>query len=175
MNNLIGSQPHRPAVGLALNVDMESMLYDLNSSFNPLHRDCLMDYHVTALDAGKVCMSVIMPRGMLRSFTTLLESMGGFFRFVDNRRKSTEASARVLDLDRLAERDRVKQSFQSEVCSLYDKYVGKGYSRSEAVKAVNRTLKAQNNPWANLYMIENVLRSAGRFKRSCNGKEGKTF
>ena len=109
------SQLPRPAGGLAaLDVNIDSMLCNLSSAFNPLHRDCMLNYHVQAVDARQVCMSVVMPNEMLSSFSMFLESMGGFFRIVNNKARSSSATIKTHDLEKLAEREQAKAAFDSE-------------------------------------------------------------
>ena len=149
-----------------LNENIDSLLCNLTSAFNPLHRDCLLDYQVKAINSGEVCMSVILPNEMLLSFSTLLESMGGFFRAVNNRARSVVAEQRLYDLDQIQAQQAANSGFRNEVCTLFDDFIHQGLTRNEAIKRVNSTLKGQNSPWASWDIITSVLRSEGRFRRS---------
>jgi len=174
-SNPIG-QVQRSAVGLsALNVNIDHMLCNLNSAFNPLHRDCLLNYHVAAVNSSQVCMSVVMPNEMLQSFSMLLESMGGFFRVVNGKARSSSASIKAHDLDKIAEHEKVADAFRSEVCTLFDSFIRKGLDSKEAIKRTNATLKLQNNPWASWYIVETTLRAAGRLRKPKGGKEVKNI
>lgn len=156
-------QPARSASGLsALDTNMDSLLCNLSSSFNPLHRDCLLDYQVQAVNTGHVCMSVVMPNEMLRSFSTLLESMGGFFRIVNNKARSSSATIKAHDLDELERQSQFKSAFHSEVCSMFDSFISQGHVMKDAVKRTNFAMKAKKHPWASFYIIEKTLRSEGR-------------
>ena len=169
--NSIG-QAHRPAVGLSgLQVDIDSMLCNLNSAFNPLHRDCLLDYHVRSVNSSQVCMSVVMPNELLSSFSQMLESMGGFFRVVNNKARSSAASIRIHDLDAIAKREQITSDFKKDVCSLFDKFISQGFAMNDAVKSTNNALKAKNHPWASFYIVQNTLRAAGRLRRSKDIRE----
>lgn len=160
------TQTGRSAVGLGgLDVNIDLLLCNLNSAFNPLHRDCLVNYHVTAVNTHQVCMSVVLPNEMLHSFSTFLESMGGFFRVVNNKARSASAIVKAHDLDEIEERKQRILNFSSEACSLFDEYQSKGHNVRESVKMTNFALKAQGNPWASLYLVEKTLRAAGRLRK----------
>jgi hypothetical protein len=164
-------QVQRSAVGLSgLDVNVDNLLCNLTSAFNPLHRDCLLNYHVRAVNSGQVCMSVVMPNEMLQSFSQLLESMGGFFRVVNGKARASTAAVKVHDLDKIAERDQLANDRRNEVCSTFDNFTRHGHSMNDAIKLTNNALKAGNNPWASRYMVENVLRSMGRLRKSKGGK-----
>ncbi len=171
-SNTVG-QVRRSAVGLAvLDVNIDQLLCNLTSAFNPLHRDCLLNYHVKAVNARQVCMSVVMPNEMLQSFSQLLESMGGFFRIVNGKARSSSAAIKTHDLDKIAEREEFANARRLEVCAIFDDLMERGHSMNESIKLTNIALKAGNNPWASRYMVENVLRSAGRLRKSRSGKGG---
>lgn len=162
-----GCQPSRTAGGLAaLDINMDSMLCNLTSAFNPLHRDCLLDYHVHAVNSGQVCMSVVMSNEMLRSFSQLLESMGGFFRIVNNKARSSSAHIKAHDLGELEKLAQFKDAFRSEVCSLLDGFISQGHISKDAVKRTNFAMKAKKHPWANFYLIEKEIRSTGRLRKA---------
>jgi hypothetical protein len=163
---------HGSAAGApTLEMDMDATLYDLNVAFNPLHRDCLLDYQVTSSSASHVCMSVAMPREMLIAFSTILESMGGFFRAVSRRAKVVSAQNRILDLSIIEARKNCIESFNSECLQLFDDFVKQGHEKREAVKLTNFALKAKNSPYASNYIVEKTLRAAGRLRKNCS-KDG---
>lgn len=161
---------HRSAVGMELlNVNIDTLLCNLNSAFNPLHRDCLLNYHVTAVNSGQVCMSVVMPSEMLRSFSMLLESMGGFFRVVNGKARASSATVKAHDLDTITERDRLIEAFKTEVCTLFDNHVSQGHAPKEAIKLTNADMKAQKSPWASHDIIKSTLRAMGRLRKQKGG------
>jgi hypothetical protein len=169
-------QVHRSAVGLpGLNVNMDTLLYNISSSFNPLHRDCLIDYHVKAVNPSQVCMSVVMPNEMLQSFSILMESLGGFFRVVNIKSRSSRASLKAHDLDEISDRDERIRLFRSEVCTLFEGFINQGCDKNEAIKRTNSSLKAQSNPWASWQVVENVLRSEGCLRKSGHMKGGENL
>lgn len=103
---------------------------------------------------------------MLRSFSQLLESMGGFFRVVNNKARSSSAVLKAHDLDELEKRAQFKAAFHSDVCSLFDNFIKQGYAIKDAAKRTNFALKAKNHPWATFYLVEKTLRAEGRLLRS---------
>lgn len=162
-DNRIAHRPPRDLSGLK--VDMDVLLGDISRAFNPLHRDCLLSYHVKAISPEQVCMSVAMPADMLKSFTTLLESLGGFYRVVNYRTRSTMAEIKSHDLAEIAAgKDRI-ESFTNEVCMIFDELLKSGLDRRTALKQTNSALKAQNNPYATYYIVEKTLRATGRLRK----------
>ena len=149
-----------------LEIDMAATLYDLTTSFNPLHKDALIDYQVRSINASQICMSVVMPKGMLIAFSTLLESMGGFFRVVSHRAKASEASRKVHDLSAIEARDKHISSFTTDTLRIFDGFVRAGNDKKTAVRLTNSALKEQQSPYATLYIVEKVLRSAGRLRKN---------
>jgi hypothetical protein len=115
-------------------------------------------------------MSVVMPNEMLQSFSQLLESMGGFFRVVNGKARASSAVLKVYDLDKIAEREQLLNARKLEVCTVFDVFISQGHDKKEAIKLTNNALKAGNNPWASRYMVETVLRSTGRLRKSKGGK-----
>ncbi len=66
-----------------LRSDAERVLAEMNSSFNPLHQDFPLDFQMAGARNGYVYLSIALPEGMIRVFVSMLESLHGFFRFVD--------------------------------------------------------------------------------------------
>lgn len=175
MSNLLSADADRashPVAGSVskLEINMDQLLFNLNSAFNPLHRDCLVDYHVQAVDTRNICMSVVMPNEMLHSFSLLLESMGGFFRLANNKARSSSAVVKAHDLGEMAKREETINFYKKEVVELYDSFTSQGHDRKDALKLTNRALRAKEHPWSSTYIIEKVLRSAGRFRKTNNEK-----
>lgn len=166
-NSLEASRARHPVAGsgtTGLEINIDQLLFSLNSSFNPLHRDCLLNYQVRAVDTKNICMSVVMPNEMMHSFSLLLESVGGFFRIVNNKARAASAAVKVHDLGEISKREATINSYQAEVLESFDSYISQGHDRKEALKLVNRKLKASGHPWASAYVVERVVRSAGRFR-----------
>jgi hypothetical protein len=148
-------------------VDIGRIMGDLNSSFNPLHTEFLLDFHVSGARDGFVYLSIALPEGMTRVFVSMLENMAGFFRFIDIKTRSASAQAKAgnVDLDETARRDRVGEEFSVQVCAIYDELISQAVTPLEAVRRTNSALKERKHPWATYDTIQRVLRSSGRFKK----------
>jgi hypothetical protein len=147
--------------------DLDGVLCQLNSAFNPLHRDFMLDFHISGARDGYVYLSIALPEGMTRVFVSLLESLHGFARFMDIKARSavSQDKAKFVDHVELQRREKVHAEFSQQVCFLYDGFLGQGYPTKEAVKMTNSALKAKNHPWATHDIVLKVLRSAGRFRK----------
>lgn len=153
----------------ALPVDMDRLLLDVNTQFNPLRSEFLLDFHISGARDGLVYVSFALPEGMTRLFVSFLQSMAGFFRFVDIKARSASAIVKAHDP---AEREQVEvmqKDFHKEVCEIYDGLRGQGLDMKEATKRTNSALKAKKHPWATFETVQKVLRSEGRFRRQKGG------
>ncbi|AJE04862.1 hypothetical protein [Geobacter pickeringii] len=157
------AQPVLP--GAPFPLDIDRLLGDVNRTFNPLHNDRLVDFHVSGAQDGYVFLSVALPEGMTRGFVTLLESLCGFMRAVDVKSRSASAQARAMDPAKIKERDQRQADFREEVCTLFDSFTAQGMERKEAVKRTNSALKASGSPWASYDVVLSVLRSCGRLRK----------
>lgn len=146
-------------------VDIDRLLYDLNRTFNPLSRDYQLSFHVSGVQDGCVCLSVMLPEGMTRAFVSLLESMQGLIRFIDIKSRAAAAEGKIVDTAERERRERFQAAFHDEVCSLFDGFISQGHESKEAVKLTNKALKVKNHPWANHETVSSVLRAAGRFRK----------
>lgn len=146
-------------------VDIERVLFDANSLFNPLHKDFILDYHVSTVKDGYVYLSLAMPEGMTRVFVSLLESLTGFFRCINVKAMSKAAQVKCLDPAEILARKERQDDFQSACCSVFDDLISQGVSVKDAIKRTNSTLKAQGNPWATYEVVSSVLRSAKRLRK----------
>lgn len=153
-------------------INIGELLYNVNSAFNPLHKDCLVDYHVEAISHCQVSLTVVLPNEMLNCFAQLLESMGGLFRVMNGKARSSSAELRVYDLEEVNSKHDAVYGFRREVCSLYDEFMSKGLGKTESIKQTNMTLKAAGSPWASLFLVEKVLREEGKLKSRKNKRAG---
>lgn len=143
-------------------VDFERVAYDVNRMFNPLHTEFALDYHV--FRDGYVFLTLALPVGMTKAFVSFLESMSGFFRFIDIKARAVSAQVKVRSPEDQAKCERLQASFREDVLSLFDGFIGQGLDAKEAVKRTNSGLKAQGNPWATYDIVLGVVRSSGRFR-----------
>jgi len=152
--------------------DIGRVLCDLNSSFNPLHRDFLLDFHVAGARDGFVCLSIVLPEGMTKVFVSMLESMTGFFRFIDIKSRAAESVARIHEPERVQSTLKAQAEFSESVCALYDTLICEGIPSTEAIKRTNLTLKAKGEVWATYATVTEVLRKAGRLRKPKSKKKG---
>jgi len=156
-----------PALTVApLAVDINRLLFDINSTFNPLSRDCQINFHVSGVRDGFVCLSVALPEGMTRAFVSILESMQGLVRCIDIKSRAAAAQGKVIDQAEKERRERFQADFRVDVCALFDDYISQGHDRKEAVKLTNKAMKVKSHPWANHETVSSVLRAAGRFRKA---------
>ena len=146
-------------------VDMDRMLGSLNSTFNPLHPGCQLDFYVSGAKDGYVCVSVALPEGMTRAFVTLLESMHGFFRCVDIKARSAVAQVKAEDPSFKAEVEKLQSDYREKCCEIFDGFRKQGHDKLEALKLTNRALKEKGHPWATYEIVMTALRSAGRLRK----------
>ena len=150
---------------LPLSCDIDRILCDINSGFNPLHEDPLIRFHVMGTRGDFVFLTLAIPKGMLRAFTSLLDNLAGFFRFMDNKTRGVLIQEKLADLNEIEKARKVQTDFSEKVCSLYDGFIAHGLTQKEAVKRTNWALKDEKHPWANRDSVLDVLRAAGRFKK----------
>jgi len=153
-------------------VDFERVAYDVNRMFNPLHTEFALDYHVSDVRDGYVFLSLALPVGMTKAFVSFLESMSGFFRFIDIKSRAVSAQVKVRSPEDQAKCDRLQATFREDVLCLFDGFIGQGLDAKEAVKRTNAALKAQHNPWATYDIVLGVVRSSGRFRTKRGRPQG---
>jgi hypothetical protein len=154
----------------SMSADIDRALLQLNTMFNPLHQDFALDFHVSGAKNGYVYLSIALPEGMTRVFVQLLESMHGFFRFIDIKAKTAVATRRAVDPGAIAEAEDRHKAFKERVCSVFDAFRGQGIDPKEAISRTNAALKAENCPWATYENVTGVLRASGRFRKSTRTK-----
>lgn len=155
--------PARP--GAPSPIDIDRLIFDINRTFNPLSNDYQLNFHVSGVQDGFVCLSIALPEGMTRAFVTLLESFHGFFRCLDIKSRAASAQAKTIDPVEKEKREKLQADFLDEVCTLFDGFISQGHEKNEAVKLTNKAMKMKNHPWANYETVSSVLRSAGRFRK----------
>jgi hypothetical protein len=145
-------------------VDIERVLFDANSLFNPLHKDFMLDFHVSGVKDGYVYLSLAVPEGMTRVFVSLLESLTGLFRCINIKSRAASAVAKCVDPADALRRQDQQAEFRQLVCARFDEFISQGLSVKDAVKRTNSALKAQGNPWATYEVVQSIVRAAGRFR-----------
>ena len=148
----------------SFSADIERVIYDANSLFNPLHKDFMLDFHVSGVKDGYVYLSLALPEGMTRVFVSLLESLTGLFRCINIKSRAASAHAKCVDPADVLRREGQQEKFRQEVLSVFDGLIGQGVTLKDAVKRTNLSLKAQGNPWATYDIVQTILRASGRFR-----------
>jgi hypothetical protein len=106
-----------------------------------------------------------MPDELLHSFSVLLESMTGFFRFVGNKAHAVAATVKAHDLGEIAKTKKFVEDYEAEIFTLFDDYVKDGFDIKTATRQTNLTMKSFNHPWAVMNMTEATLRKSGRLRK----------
>lgn len=162
----LDAAPAGPSLTVApFAVDIDRLLYDLNSTFNPLGRNPSLSFQVSRVQDGCVFLSVALPEGMTRAFVSFLESMQGLIRCIDIKSRAAAAEGKIVDAAENERREDLQAAFREEVCSLFDGFISQGHESKEAVKLTNKALKGKNHPWANYEAVSSVLRAEGRFRK----------
>ena len=162
MSKIVTVSPTPP---VPFSADVDRLLFDLNSAFNPLHPGCQVDFHVSGVKDGFVFLSVALPEGMTRAYVTLLESLNGLFRCLDVKSRSASSQAKVYDTKEQEGTQQRKEAFTVKVVALFDGFTAAGCDHIEATKRTNRALKAESHPWATYEVVASVLRKAGKFRK----------
>jgi hypothetical protein len=149
-----------------LSIDIDNVICDMNRMFNPLHKDFMLDYQVQAYRDGYVLLTIALPEGMTKVFSSMLESMSGFFHFMNIKSKTVKASTLASDPAEIARREKVQAEFKEDTCKLFDGFISQGMSVKQAISLTNLALKDQKHPWASYDAIVRTLRSTGRFRKN---------
>jgi hypothetical protein len=156
----------KTATPLALpDIDINRLLFDASTLFNPLHHESLLDCQAVEIRDGRVILNVALPQDMTRFFIALLESMTGFFRVMQQKTRVVKAQGKCIDPVEIEQRESRKREYAEEVCSLFDGFVTNGHEMTEAIRLTNSALKAKSHPWATYHLVSSVLRSEGRLRK----------
>ncbi|MGE4579411.1 MAG: hypothetical protein AB7F21_07715 [Desulfuromonadales bacterium] len=150
-------------------VNVRRLVGDIAQTFNPLGRDFALDYHVSKAQNGLVVVSVALPEGMTRAYMTLLESLTGFVRVIDNKAQGSFREVRVQSPSAISEAKRLQEAFTADICHRFDVLIGAGVPRNDAIKCVNDALKAEKHPWAGYDLVRSTLSAAGKLRRPKTG------
>ena len=149
--------------------DIDRVTWEMNRTFNPLHREFVLDYHVTAVKDGYVLLTIALPEGLTRAFSSMLENLGMFFRFMAIKEQTATAQAKTVDPAELHRRQERNDSFTADVLEIFDGFIAAGLDAKEATKRTNFALKEKSCPWATYEIVAGVIRSAGRYRRQKGG------
>jgi hypothetical protein len=158
-------QHSSPALSASFRSDVEKAIFSLNRAFDPLSKDCLLDFHVSGVRNGYVYLSFALPEGMTNAFVSLLQSLHGFFRFADHKARIASIEHKVVDPSEVQARRDHQEAFRSKVCGSFDEFRDQGLDAKEAIKRTNSALKEAGHPWASYAVVSEVLRAAGRLRK----------
>lgn len=145
--------------------DVDRLLFDLNSAFNPVLPGCQVEFNVSAVKDGYVFMSLALPEGMTRAYVALLESLGAMVRCIDVKSRHVAAQSKVHDLS-IEEQNRQRvDNFKARVVALYDRFISEGCDASEGIRRTNAQLKQEGEILANYEWVKAALREAGKFRK----------
>lgn len=150
---------------LPVPLDVDGFMYDANSLFNPLHKDFMLDFHVSGVKDGYVYLSFALPEGMTRVFVSLLESLTGLFRSVNVKSRSALAVARTLDPADVLRRQGQGDKNRQMVVSVFDELIGQGCTVKNAISRTNSILKARGNAWVTYELVRSFLSASGRLRK----------
>lgn len=145
--------------------DINRLLFDLNSAFNPLHPGCQLAFQVSEVKDGYVHLSMALPEGMTRAYITLLESLNGLFRCMDIKSRSVAAQTKVHDLTVHEQNLKRVADFEAKVLDRYDRFITAGYDSADAIKRTNTALKNEGENMAYYEWVKSVIRKAGRLRK----------
>lgn len=146
--------------------DVSALVREIQGGFDPLREGSCVDFRVSEVRDGLVCLSVVLPAALTRAFVALLDSLQGLARSIDQKTRFRVIEAKVDNPAARKERQDARQAFEQRVCELFDGFTAGGMDRKEAIKATNAELKKQGNPWAVYELVRDALRGAGRLRKS---------
>jgi hypothetical protein len=145
--------------------DINRLLFDLNSAFNPLHPGCQVNFQVSTVKDGYVFLSVALPEGMTRAYVTLLESLNGMIRCMDVKSRAVAAQVKVHDIQEREDIEARMEAHKAKVVLRYEGYLADGCDQAEAIRRTNASLKCEKHPWASYDLTKQILREAGKFRK----------
>ena len=155
----------RSAGSLSSEVDMDRLLNDDQSFFNPLGRPSPIDFRLVDARDGYAQISVVLPIEMTRYFSDFLQSVAGLFCSSDRKARLKQVANKALDPEHFERIRADKEAFSEQVCALFDDFMAQGSTLNEAISRTNSALKAKNHPWAIYDLVKGTLRENGRFRK----------
>lgn len=145
--------------------DITALVYQVNSTFNPLAAGSGIDCRVSQVKDGLTFYELALPSELSRFFVAFLESMTGFFRVLNVKEQHALATDlarfKAIDPQAIAERDAFKADYVARVCTTFEELTGQGQEINEAIKGALRALKSVSHPWAIYDQVKSCLRSEG--------------
>lgn len=161
MKRLQTTDSYSPGLTLAsIDRAVTSLFCDSNS---PLIRQGSLDFHVMPYGKDQFILSVVIPEGMIKPTSEMLESMYGMFKFTDMKKRHFQAEEKVHDLDEIQSRKDYSDSLTQIVVQTFDELLLTGLTIRQAASETNKALKGSQYSLT-LYQVDLVLRKAGRLK-----------
>lgn len=135
------------------------------TSLSPFLRDTLK---VSPTDSDLVEVTVTLPPDLFVHYIQLLESLSGFFHFVNRKSKYLQARSAAASHEYAEEAQRRITAYRSHLVKRFDHYTGQGLDRKSAVKQIAAELRAEKHPWCAPELVRSSLVAAGR-----GGKAGR--
>jgi hypoxanthine-guanine phosphoribosyltransferase len=136
------------------------------NSSSPISRNGDLDFHVMPFGKGQVVLSVIIPDGMIKPTSDLLESLHGIFKFTDIKKRNYQAQEKVHDLDEIQKRNDYRDDMTSKVIQIFDDLLASGLTMRQAISETNKTLKLNGTAFLTVYQVELILREAGKLRKA---------
>jgi hypothetical protein len=171
MSDFLSQQTERPVAPSP--ADMRALAGEFARTFDPLTPGSSMEFQVSEMREGFVCVSIVLPAAMTRAFVHLMGSLHSLVRIIDWKARHRVSEVRATDSAELEQQRRSAENFKSACCRLFDEFTAQGMDRKKAISATNKALKADGNPWASYHLVEDVLRSAGRLRKKPSSSKPK--
>ncbi len=120
---------------------------------------------VIPLDNDLVEVTVILPEDFLHQYTQLINSLYGFFQFVQKQNKLSKAiKSRESGAIALQAKKNITE-YHQRLVKLYDQYIGQGLYRNNSIKQISADLRFEHHPWSSPDLVRPSLIEAGRAGR----------
>lgn len=115
--------------------------------------------NVTPLDDNQVRVEVTLPSDLFNDYQSLLESLTGFINAINHQKHLRQLKE---DADYTAKAQKAKRDYYRRIVKDYDGYQVQDLTRSESIKRISQSLKADNHPWHSPDLVRRSLIDAGR-------------
>ena len=102
--------------------DSRSLVGEIARTFDPLRPDSEIEFQVSEVREGFVCLSIVLPVGLTRTFVGLLDSLHGLVRLIDTKTRHSMAAFKASDLAEVAKREEARNAFAQRVCEVFDQF-----------------------------------------------------
>jgi len=117
---------------------------------------------VSPADDGKINVTVTLPADLFIHYIRLLDSLSGFFQFVNRKAKIAQLQSASSLEARAKEAKKNIDQYQVKLVELFDLYSAQGLDRKSVVKQISSDLRANKHPWSSPELVRSSLVAAGR-------------